>query len=149
MKLLRATILAVLTYILQAAAWGPHDEQHHGWSGRPGGYGHPKCHDASFVPDHVLRLTYENVSIGCQTRPSALVNGSIPGPELRLRPGKTSWIRVYNDMTDYNATIVSLIHWGQWQQCGLTAASTGTASVNALQSSPMARPQRLNGPLLL
>lgn len=69
-------------------------------------YGPPRSHDASFVPDHVLRLTYENVSVGCQSRASVLINGTTPGPELRLAPGKTSWIRVYNDMTEYNATIV-------------------------------------------
>jgi L-ascorbate oxidase len=27
---------------------------------------------------------------------STLVNGSTPGPTLRLQAGKTSWIRVYN-----------------------------------------------------
>ncbi|KAJ5259627.1 hypothetical protein N7478_012608 [Penicillium angulare] len=45
-------------------------------------------------------------------RYSALVNGSSPGPELRLKEGQVSWIRVYNDMEHENATI----HWH-----GLTA----------------------------
>lgn len=70
-------------------------------------YGPPQCHDSSFVPDHVLRITYENVSIACQSRPSVLVNGLTPGPALRLQPGKVSWIRVYNDMDQYNLTM----HW--------------------------------------
>ena len=66
-----------------------------------------QCHGSSFIPDHVLRITYETVSIACQTRPSVLVNGTTPGPALRLQPGKTSWIRVYNDMDHYNTTM----HW--------------------------------------
>lgn len=109
MKPFIASALTLFASIVVVAAWGPYDEQRHGWHGPPGGYGPPICHDSSFVPDHVLRVTYENVSIGCQTRPSVLINGSLPGPELRLKPGRTSWIRVYNDMTDYNATIVSIL----------------------------------------
>ncbi|KAI4611795.1 hypothetical protein J4E83_008046 [Alternaria metachromatica] len=38
---------------------------------------------------------------------SALVNGTSPGPELRLPAGKTSWVRVCNDMEEYNTTM----HW--------------------------------------
>lgn len=87
------------SHISQVIAWGPPARQHDE-------YGPLHCHDSTFVPDHVLRLTYEDVPIGCQTRPSVLVNGSLPGPELRLLPGRTSWIRVYNDMADYNATMV-------------------------------------------
>ncbi len=99
--------MLLLALVWQAAAWSPNNEREHGWTGRPGGFGSPRCHDSDFEPDHVLRLTYEDVSVGCQTRTSALVNGSLPGPALRLKPGKTSFIRVYNDMTDYNATMVS------------------------------------------
>lgn len=76
------------------------------WTGPPGSYGPPQTHNASFVPDHVLRMTHENVTVGCQSRASTLFNGTTPGPELRLKPGQTSWIRVYNDMADYNATVV-------------------------------------------
>lgn len=92
-------VCSCLLGISQVLAFGPHFHNH-------GKQPHLQCHDSSFVPDHVLRLTYEDVSIGCQTRPSVLVNGSLPGPELRLLPGKTTWIRVYNDMSDYNATMV-------------------------------------------
>ena len=95
MKLFRELGLTLITSALQSAARSSN------------GYSHPQRHDSTFVPDHILHLTYENVSIGCQTKLSVLINGSLPGPELRLKPGKTSWIRVYNDMTDYNATIVS------------------------------------------
>jgi FtsP/CotA-like multicopper oxidase with cupredoxin domain len=72
--------------------------------------GRPVVHDSDFVPDHVLVVTYENTSIACQSRLSTLVNGSTPGPTLRLQPGKTSWVRVYNNMADYNLTMVGHTH---------------------------------------
>lgn len=74
--------------------------------GPPGGCGPPQHHGDDFVPDHILRLTMANITIGCQTRESVVVNGTLPGPEIRLKPGKTSWIRVYNDMKDVNTTMV-------------------------------------------
>ena len=64
------------------------------------------CHDSSFVPDRILRVTAQNVSLNCESRYSVVVNGSVPGPELRIPEGKVSWIRVYNDMKDQNLTIV-------------------------------------------
>jgi hypothetical protein len=100
------SLVLLLSSAFHTLAWGPKDEQHNKFRGRPGGYGKPQCHDSSFVPDHVLRLTYEDISIGCQTRSSVVVNGTLPGPAIHLKPGKTSWIRVYNDMSDNNATIV-------------------------------------------
>lgn len=106
MKLLDILAL-IVTLLCRVAAWPPSNERNSGWYGRSNSYGHPRCHGTNFVPDQVLHLTYENVSIGCQTRTSVLINGSLPGPVLRLKPGQTSWIRVYNDMTDFNATIVS------------------------------------------
>jgi hypothetical protein len=39
-------------------------------------------------------------------RYSVLVNGSSPGPELRLQEDNVSWIRVYNDMEHANVTMV-------------------------------------------
>lgn len=73
----------------------------------PAGYGGLQVHDASFVPDEILRITEENVTIACESRLSVLVNGTSPGPALRLTPGKTTWIRVYNDMEHWNTTM----HW--------------------------------------
>ncbi|KAK9374435.1 Cupredoxin [Lipomyces chichibuensis] len=64
-------------------------------------------HDESFLPDIILRVTAKNISNGCLERYSVVVNGTSPGPEIRLRGGKTSWIRVYNDMDDKNLTM----HW--------------------------------------
>ncbi|KAK2041127.1 L-ascorbate oxidase [Colletotrichum somersetense] len=95
-----AWLLALLT---QVYAWGPRKSP----NGPPGHYGGIHTHDDGFVPDHVLRVTYEDVKIACQTRPSVLVNGSVVGPTLRLKPGRRSWIRVYNDMEEYNTTM----HW--------------------------------------
>ncbi|KAK1986938.1 L-ascorbate oxidase [Colletotrichum cereale] len=92
--------IALLPHVF---GWGPRKSS----SGPPGHYGGLQVHDASFEPDHVLHITYENVSIACQTRPSVVVNGSAFGPELRLRPGKRSWVRVYNDMEEFNTTM----HW--------------------------------------
>lgn len=63
-------------------------------------------HDNSFQPDHILRVTSQSYSQACMERYSVLVNGSSPGPELRLQEGNVSWIRVYNDMEDLNTTMV-------------------------------------------
>ncbi|KAH9868288.1 hypothetical protein J1614_007360 [Plenodomus biglobosus] len=68
---------------------------------------HLHSHGEKFVPDYVLRVTYENHTVACQTHMSALVNGTSPGPTLRLPPGKTTWVRVCNDMETYNTTM----HW--------------------------------------
>ncbi len=69
--------------------------------------GHLTVHDSSFIPDHVLRVSAKNISVACEKRYSAVINGTSPGPELRLPPGQVSWIRVYNDMPDNNLTMVS------------------------------------------
>lgn len=66
------------------------------------------CHDGSFVPDAVLRVTQQNITQSClPSKSNVLINGTSPGPELRLLEGQTYWIRVYNDMTDNNLTMVS------------------------------------------
>ncbi|KAL4807470.1 Cupredoxin [Aspergillus unguis] len=69
-------------------------------------------HDGSFHPDHILRVTAKTISEDCSERYSVVVNGSASGPELRLKEGEVTWIRVYNDLSDANTTI----HWH-----GLTA----------------------------
>ena len=64
-------------------------------------------HDETFVPDAVLRITTENRTQSCLPAKSVvLVNGTSPGPELRLLEGKSYWIRVYNDMPEKNLTMV-------------------------------------------
>ena len=70
----------------------------------------PQCvtHNETFVPDAVLRVSTLNVSQSCYpSKATVLVNGTSPGPELRIKEGITYWIRVYNDMTDKNLTMVS------------------------------------------
>jgi L-ascorbate oxidase len=65
------------------------------------------CHDETFVPNAVLRITTENRTQSCLPAKSVvLVTGTSPGPELRLLEGETYWIRVYNDMPDQNLTMV-------------------------------------------
>lgn len=63
-------------------------------------------HDHTFTPHIILRATAQSVSQACINRVSVLVNGTSPGPEIRLKEGKTTWIRVYNDMDDRNLTMV-------------------------------------------
>ena len=63
-------------------------------------------HDASFIPDATLHVTAQNVSIGGINKLSTLVNGSTPGPELRVPENEVAWIRVYNDMDSQNLTMV-------------------------------------------
>ncbi|TVY83420.1 Multicopper oxidase aurL2 [Lachnellula suecica] len=70
----------------------------------------PQCatHNETFVPDAVLRVTESNISQSCYpSKATVLVNGTSPGPELRIKEGITYWIRAYNDMQDKNLTM----HW--------------------------------------
>ena len=66
-------------------------------------------HDGSFTPDAILRVTSQNVSLGGIQKLTTLVNGSTPGPEVRVPENETVWIRVFNDMKDSNLTMVSQI----------------------------------------
>lgn len=86
-----------------------------------------KCHGQHFVPDAVLRLTLENVPLSCESRYSTVINGTVPGPELHIPAGKTSWVRVYNDAKVENATVVS-INVVRAKTCSLICdTSTGMA----------------------
>ncbi|EPS45179.1 hypothetical protein H072_836 [Dactylellina haptotyla CBS 200.50] len=64
-------------------------------------------HDQHFQPHYILRATTQWTSIGCEWRWSVLLNGTSPGPTLRFHEGRTTWVRVYNDMRDQNVTV----HW--------------------------------------
>ncbi|KAF2155411.1 multicopper oxidase [Myriangium duriaei CBS 260.36] len=68
---------------------------------------HLRVHDQSFAPDYALRVSYEDIAVACRYRLSAVVNGTSPGPEIRLQENRTTWIRVYNDFEADNLTI----HW--------------------------------------
>ena len=63
-------------------------------------------HDASFIPDVVLRVSLETIQLNCQPRLSTLINGTYPAPPIYLEPEQTTWIRVFND-ADVNTTMVS------------------------------------------
>lgn len=118
-----ATGLSLLCAAARVAAWGPRNGPH----GAPGHYGGLHVHDETFTPDFTLHVTYANISVGCQSHKSVLVNGTAPGPEIRLPAGKTSWIRVYNDMNEecYNTTM----HWhGLSQRMAPFADGTPQAS---------------------
>ncbi|KAH7408030.1 putative laccase [Cadophora sp. MPI-SDFR-AT-0126] len=74
------------------------------------------CHDETFIPDAILRVTEAPLAQSCYpSKPTILVNGTSPGPALKIKEGYTYWIRVYNDMEHNNLTM----HWH-----GLTMASS-------------------------
>ncbi|KOS18373.1 L-ascorbate oxidase [Escovopsis weberi] len=51
----------------------------------------PRVHGSSFKPDEVLCVTRKNISVGGIFRYTTLVNGSLPGPVLRLPEDKVIW----------------------------------------------------------
>lgn len=118
MKLLNTPVLSVLLLALETSALSlrPDDAKKDSIVQR---------HDNSFTPDVILRVTYETISIGCTRRESAVINGTLPGPEVRIPPGKTTWIRVYNDIPDKNTTM----HWHGLSQ-RTAAFSDGSPSVS-------------------
>ena len=72
----------------------------------------PTRHDSSFSPDYVLRVAEQPFTQSCITKDKViLVNGTSPGPELRLVEGNIYWIRVFNDMDDKNLTMVTDSRW--------------------------------------
>jgi hypothetical protein len=68
-------------------------------------------HGDTVSPDHVLRVTLADVPSACESRQNVVVNGTTPGPAIRVLPGTRSWIRVYNDMDDRNLSMVSHSPW--------------------------------------
>jgi hypothetical protein len=100
------SLVSVVAGILQRSAIGQFKALAPGPS-PAAGYRAPVIHGDDFVPDLVLDVTYQDVPVACQSRPSVVVNGTSPGPALRIPAGKTTWIRVYNSMSDYNVTMVS------------------------------------------
>ncbi|UNI15593.1 L-ascorbate oxidase [Purpureocillium takamizusanense] len=89
-------------------------------------------HDDSFQPDAVLRVTRQDVSVGGLVRSTTLVNGSTPGPELRIPEDEAVWIRVYNDMKDDNLTM----HWHGLAQAA-APFSDGTPLASQWPIAPM------------
>jgi hypothetical protein len=83
-------------------------------------------HDDRFQPDEVLRVSQAEVAMACRYRDSVVVNGTAPGPQLRIKPDKTTWVRVYNDMDDQNLTMASRPCEDARLKTTLTRLSTGT-----------------------
>jgi L-ascorbate oxidase len=53
-------------------------------------------------------VTEQEFTQSCITKSNViLVNGTSPGPEIRLAEGNVYWIRVFNDMEQNNVTMVS------------------------------------------
>ena len=50
--------------------------------------------------------TAQNITANCESRYSVVFNGTSPGPVLQLEEGKTTWVRVYNEIPDKNLTVV-------------------------------------------
>lgn len=68
-----------------------------------------QVHDETFIPDTVIHISSEKTKQSCvDEKEVVLINGTSPGPEIRLQEGKTFWIRVYNDLKNENLTMVSL-----------------------------------------
>jgi FtsP/CotA-like multicopper oxidase with cupredoxin domain len=61
----------------------------------------------SWQPDLILRVSNDTIAADCTARRSTVVNGTSPGPTIRVKEGDHVWIRVYNDMVDSNTTM----HW--------------------------------------
>lgn len=109
-----------------------------------------KLHDDTFIPDAVLQVTESNSQVGCIERTSVIVNGSVPGPELRFASGSVVWIRVYNDMPDNNLTMVSfrngILRYHLIRLTYLALNSIGTDSQWQPPRSLTVRQQPANGP---
>lgn len=68
-----------------------------------------QVHDETFIPDAIIRVSSAETKQSCvDEKEVILINGTSPGPEIRLQEGKTFWIRVYNDLKNENLTMVSL-----------------------------------------
>jgi L-ascorbate oxidase len=67
---------------------------------------HGTTHDKSWEPEYVLIATAQNITTNCQSRYSVVFNGTSPGPAIHMREGKTTWVRVYNQIDDQNVTVV-------------------------------------------
>lgn len=111
-----------------------------------------RVHDDSFTPDRVLRVARKEIGVGGIKRYTTLVNNTLPGPELHIPEEEVVWIRVYNDMTDANLTMVSDAKQMGYIINGLTLIisssspkSTGMASPRRQLRSPTALRWRASG----
>lgn len=61
----------------------------------------------AWQPDYILRISNDTIAADCTARRSTVINGTSPGPEIRVKEGDHVWVRVYNDMEESNTTL----HW--------------------------------------
>ena len=106
-------------------------------------------HSLSFSPTHILRATAQNISIDCESRYSVVLNGTSPGPTIHLLENQTSWIRVYNDMTDLNLTVVRRPSDAWYLPLTIARSSTGMVWLKRRLHSPMDPLKWANGLFLL
>lgn len=78
----------------------------------------------AWQPDYVLHISNDTIAADCTARKSTVINGTSPGPEIRVKEGDHVWIRVYNDMEESNTTL----HW----QYALSLVSCGECSSEAI-----------------
>lgn len=53
----------------------------------------------------MLEVSEKVISADCTNRPSVVINGTFPGPELRFKAGEKVKIRVYNRLKTHNVTL--------------------------------------------
>ncbi|KAL1665692.1 Cupredoxin [Schizophyllum commune] len=87
---------------------------------------------AAWAPNHILRINNATVAADCTERQSVTINGTSPGPTLRVKESDESvWIRVYNDMEAENTTL----HWHGISQYGSPFAD-GTPATSQWPIAP-------------
>ncbi|RYP35501.1 hypothetical protein DL767_003755 [Monosporascus sp. MG133] len=68
---------------------------------------YPAPGDAGYEPEYVLIAAEQDITINCESRRSVVFNGTSPAPPLYMKEGRTTWVRVYNYISDKNVTT----HW--------------------------------------
>jgi FtsP/CotA-like multicopper oxidase with cupredoxin domain len=66
---------------------------------------YPNFGTNQFSRNVVLEVSEQVISADCTKRPSVVINGTFPGPELRFKPGEKVKIRVFNLLKDHSVTI--------------------------------------------
>ncbi|KAA1076409.1 hypothetical protein PGT21_006275 [Puccinia graminis f. sp. tritici] len=66
---------------------------------------YPNFGTNQFSRNVVLEVSEQVISADCTKRPSVVINGTFPGPELRFKPGEKVKIRVFNLLKDHDVTI--------------------------------------------
>jgi len=65
---------------------------------------YPTFKPNEFTRNVVLEISEKVISADCTNRPSVVINGTFPGPELRFKAGDKVKIRVYNRLKTHNVT---------------------------------------------